>query len=142
MVLTSSSLAAPAVQFLEQLLGQAAAGLAVIPEHAAADGQQDVAEVQVDDVGFLADAEVDRPVLALDLGVGHQVEQFGRFAAAAVSGEIEFRRPIEGRQECVGQFGDRVPGTVDVEGIWLAVRPGLERKVELEVQPGTVEIGG
>ena len=134
-------LALPAVKLLQQLLGQFAALLAVLAEQPAADGQQHIPVVDVDDVGFFADAEVDRPVLLLDLGIAQQVQQLGRFAAAAVPGEEELGRAVERRQQRVRQLRDRIAGPVDVEGIGLAVLPGLERQVQLEVQPGPVEVG-
>jgi hypothetical protein len=37
--------------------------LSIFPEEPAADRQQHIPEIQIDDVGLFTDAEVDRPVL-------------------------------------------------------------------------------
>ena len=132
--------ALPAVQFLEQLVGELAAFFAIFPEQPPADGQQDVAKINVDDVGFFADAEIDRPIFPLDFRIAQQVQQLRRFAAASVAGKEELGRSIEWSQQGIGQFGDRIAGAVDVEWIRFAVLPGLERQIQLEVQPGPVKI--
>ena len=93
--------AAPAVKFLKQLVWQSSSALTVIAEHAAADGEQDVTKIHVNDVGFFPNGEIDRPIFSLDSGVGHQVQQFGGFSAAAMPGEEEFRRAVKRRHERV-----------------------------------------
>ena len=73
-------------------------------------------------------------------GLLEQVQQLGGLAAAAVAGEEELGRSVERRQQGICQFRDRISRPVDVERIGLAVLPGLERQVQLEVEPGPIKI--
>ena len=130
----------PAVQLLQQLVGDLAAVLAVLAVHLAADRQQDIVVIEVNDIGLLADAEIDRPEFLVDLGVRQDVQQLGGLAAAAMTGEEELGRAEEGRQDGIRQLVDRVAGPVDVERIGLPVPAGRQGQVEFKIQPGPVKI--